>query len=188
MRYIGVAIVMVIAALSGCVVTPPRPELARLPREETSLKDIATFFEAVGSADTIIVYEGLPHPTWDREVFQSESKRRDLIRFAGYTFYAKPLGISPADERKLTEIALRREAHVSFGGYKLCGGYHPDYAVIWKRGDEVSGSLICFGCHEWKNFTPVGRLYEDIEQSAYKDLQTVLSKYSINRPKRAGAR
>jgi hypothetical protein len=129
------------------------------------------------------VYEGLPHHLFDRDLHASELKRSDLIRIEGYPFYAVPLTVTPDEKTKLTEIVLRKEGHVPFRGPKLCGGYHPDYAIVWEHDGKKSGSLICFGCHEWKNFTPRGRLYEDLSQSAYADLKSILSKYVVQRPK-----
>lgn len=173
------------ASVAGCASKPVRPEPTQLPASERTLKNISIFIAATTQAETVTVYEGLPHQASEGDAYTIEVKRADLVWFEGFPFYAKPLKVSEADKKSLTAIAGRPAAHVLFSGYKLCGGYHPDYAVIWTgRDGKKSGSLICFGCHEWKNFTPAGRLYEDLEKTAYDELRAILSKYAEQRPQR----
>lgn len=140
------------------------------------------FLEAVRDADEVLVYEGLPHPAWEPELQAVESRRPDLLRLLDYPFYAQPLPVTDDDLRRLTEVALRSESHVRVRGIKLCGGYHPDYAIVWRSGAKTSGALICFGCHEWKIFTGEGRYYQTISDHAYADFHAVLAKYVARRP------
>lgn len=181
MRILWAVVLAVLVA--GCLAKHERPTVSGPPAEEVSLGDIRKFFAAVGEAKAVAVYEGLPRATGAGARYEQEAKRPDLIHFEGYLFYAQPLAVPPAEKRKLTDIVMRPDAHQPFGGYKLCGGYHPDYAIVWTVEGETSGTLICFGCHEWKNFTPQGRLYEDISPVAYKELHAILAKYRVNRPK-----
>jgi hypothetical protein len=167
---------VLVAVFSGCAVP-------QLPRNETSLGNISKFFAAIESADSVTVYEGLPHQTWEGELRTAELRRSDLIHIEAHPFYAQPLNVSADEKKKITEIALRKEAHEPFSGHKFCGGYHPDYAIMWEKNGQKSGSLICFGCHEWKNFTPRGRLYEDLGQAAYEELRSILARYVVHRPK-----
>lgn len=125
-----------------------------LPVEERTLGTISTFLDAIASAESVTIYEGLPHQMWDEELYAIEAKRADILWLQGYPFYDRPLEVAAGEKKKLTTIVLRKESHVPFRGYKLCGGYHPDYAIVWEKNGAKSGSLICFGCHEWKNFTP----------------------------------
>ena len=158
--------------------------MAELPREDRSLGDISKFFSAVASAKEVLVYEGLPHPGFEHDLYVRELKRPDVLWFEGYPFYAEPLLVSEAERRTLTEIAVRQDGHVSMDGLtKFCGGFHPDYAIIWKNDGKKSGSLVCFGCHEWKNFTPAGRLYEDLDKAAYDELRALLAHRVVRRPK-----
>ena len=167
---------------TGCASDVER--IPGLPREDRSLGDISKFLSAVAAADEDFVYEGLPHPTWEPELYATEVKRSDLVWFEGYPFYAKPLAVPEEEKKRLTAIAQRKDGHVPFGLPKFCGGYHSDYAIVWTEKGKKSGSLICFGCREWKNFTPAGRLYEDLGQAAYGELRAILSKYVAQRPKR----
>ena len=164
---IRVLIFFFAASIAGCASRPVRPEpTTQLPESERTLKDISVFIAAIAQAKTVTVYEGLPHQAFERDAYAIEVKRPDLVWFEGFPFYAKPLNVPEAEKKSLTAIVSRPTAHVPFRGYKACGGYHPDYAVVWTdRDGKKSGSLICFGCHEWKNFTPAGRLYEDLEKT-----------------------
>lgn len=173
--------VLVLTALVGCM-SENEFILSDVPRE-TSLSDISRFFKAINGAESVSVYEGLPHSMWEEKLHEAELKRPDLIHIEGYPFYAEPLNISAEEKQKLTETALRRDAHLVYSAFKQCGDYYPDYAIIWEKKGRKSGSLICFGCHEWKNFTPRGRLYEDLGTAAYNELQALLSKHVVHRPK-----
>jgi hypothetical protein len=182
---IRILILFLAASVAGCASRPVRPEPTQLPGSERTLKNISIFIAAIAQAETVTVYEGLPHQSFDQDAYAIEVKRADLVWLEEFPFYAKPLEIPEAEKKTLTAIAGRATAHVPFGGYKLCGGYHPDYAVVWTgRDGKKSGSLICFGCHEWKNFTPAGRLYEDLEKTAYDELRAILLKYAEQRPQR----
>ena len=170
--------------LTACSLSKAGDSTTSLPRSERSLGDISKFLSFVASADDVQVYEGLPHQNWEREQYATEKRRSDLVKFEGFSFYAKPLDISDEEKKRLTVVALKKESHVPFRGMKFCGGYHPDYAIVWMKSGKKGGSLICFGCHEWKNFTPEGRLCEDLDSAAYDELRAILSKYVAQRPKR----
>jgi hypothetical protein len=185
MKIILLAFLGLCGWLSGC--SSDTEQIGELPRADRSLGDISKFLSAVASAEEISIYEGLPHPAWEQELYAAEAKRADLVWFEGYPFYAKPLGLPEVEKKQLSAIALAKEGHVPFGLPKFCGGFHPDYVIVWTKQGKKSGSLICFGCHEWKNFTPAGRLYEDLSPAAYDQLRGILSKYVVQRPKRKEA-
>ena len=167
--------------LTGC--TSDTYRIGELPREDRSLGDISKFLSAVSVADEVSVYEGLPHQGFERELYSTEVMRSDLVWFEGYPFYGKALILPQEEKARLTAIAQSKEGHIPFDLPKFCGGFHPDYVVIWAKHGEKSGSLICFGCHEWKNFTPAGRLYENLSSASYDRLREILSKYVVQRPK-----
>jgi hypothetical protein len=177
-----IVLIAAFAAVAGCT---------SLRNAEYSLGDISKFLAAVGEAEEVVVYEGLP-PKSSR-LYAAEVNRPDLVWFEGYPFYAKPLAVSNDEKKRLTAIALDAENHIAIPPpssdpnvihlSKFCSGYHPDYAVVWTKGKKKSGSLICFGCGEWKNFTPEGRLYEDIDRETYDELRAILGKYAAQRPK-----
>ena len=157
--------------------------LTRPPAEWRTLSDVSSFLSNVRSAASVTVYEGLPHQTWDNAAYLDELKRADLVLFESFPFYDSPLRVSQQEKTRLTQVVLDGDAHVTYRGPKLCGGYHPDYAVVWERAGNKSGALFCFGCHEVIYFTPQGRLIQELGDTAYWRLKAVLSRYRVNRPK-----
>jgi hypothetical protein len=157
--------------------------LRRPPAEWRTLSDVSGFLVNVRSAQTVAVYEGLPHPMFESDIYLSELKRADIVRIETFPFYAEPLSVSPPEKSTLTEIVLGDDAHIPYGGPKMCGGYHPDYVLIWDYAGHKSGAMLCFGCHEVIYFTPQGRLIEELGGAAYGKLKAVLSRYRVNRPK-----
>ena len=155
----------------------------RPPAEWRTLSDVSGFLVNVRSAQTVAVYEGLPHPMFEDDIYLSELKRADVVRIETFSFYAEPLSVSPAEKSELTKIVLGDDAHIRYAGPKHCGGYHPDYVVIWDNAGHKSGAMVCFGCHEVIYFTPQGRLIEELGDDAYGKLKAVLSRYRVNRPK-----
>ena len=72
---------------------------------------------------------------------------------------------------------------VEWGGMKLCGGYHPDYAIRWiDSTGESFEALVCFGCHEIKLYGDGMQLYADLGKETFERLKTTLSRYGENRP------
>jgi hypothetical protein len=155
----------------------------RPPAEWRTLSDVSGFLVNVRSAQTVSVYEGLPHQMFESDSYLSEMKRTDVVRIETFPFYGAPLNVSPLEKSKLTEIVLGGDAHIRYRGPKHCGGYHPDYALIWDDTGQKSGAMICFGCQEVIYFTPQGRRIEELGDSANEKLKAVLSKYRVNRPK-----
>jgi hypothetical protein len=154
----------------------------RPPAEWRTLSDVSGFLANVRSAQTVAVYEGLPHQTFENDVYLSELKRADIVRIETFPFYAAPLDVSPPEKSELRAIVLGNDAHIRYRGPKMCGGYHPDYVIIWDHAGQKSGAMVCFGCHEVIYFTPQGRLIQELSDAAYGTLKAVLSRYRVNRP------
>jgi hypothetical protein len=157
--------------------------LTRPPAEWRTLSDVSGFLVNVRSAQTVTVYEGLPHQMFENDAYLRELKRADVVRIETFPFYAEPLSVSPPEKSELTETVLGDDAHIPYRGPKMCGGYHPDYVLIWEKAGHKSGAMVCFGCHEVIYFTPQGRLIEELGDAAYGKLKAVLSRYRVNRPK-----
>jgi hypothetical protein len=154
----------------------------RPPAEWRTLSDLSGFLVNVRSAQTVAVYEGLPHQSFENDVYLSELQRADVVRIETFPFYEAPLNVSPAEKLKLTEIVLGDDAHIHYRGPKMCGGYHPDYVLIWDHAGVKSGAMVCFGCHEVIYFSAQGRLIQELGDAAYGSLKAVLSRYRVNRP------
>lgn len=159
------------------------------PKVDYTEKDLPTFLATVRAANEVLVYEGLPSPSDPR--YAAEAKRSDVLWIEGYPFYSRLVSVSAAEKARLIALTLRPEEHrpllpfpdspqaagtVRVG--KFCGGFHPDFALVWVREEVRTKTLICFGCREWQSFTARGRLYSDLTPRAYTALTSILSKYA----------
>ena len=137
--------------------------------------DIKWFYEAIKTADSLEVLEGLPHQYWEPEIRAVEAAKPDIVDIAGELFYPKPLDVSIEQKNQLTEKFLQETLLTVPDSNapvfpKGCGGFHADYALRWtKNGSAVAAALVCFGCEEIllvsekakvsSNFTGEGKSY-----------------------------
>lgn len=138
----------------------------------------------IKEAIEVELFEGLPHQTFERELLAAEQKSKDTIQIHKYPFYRRPLPLSAADAAELRRLLSGKETYRPFRGEKRCGGFHPDYALAWKKGNRTIHVLICFGCGEFKLFAPSQELRTDAHGPAFTEIHTILQKYQDQRPKR----
>jgi hypothetical protein len=137
---------------------------------------------AVAEADKVVLYEGLPHQAFERNLLDEELKTKKTVQHDGFPFYAEALQLKEADAKELTRLFTDASSFQPFTGHKKCGGFHPDYCIEWHVGPEVYRCLVCFGCHEVKVFGPKAGLYCDIRNQAYDKFKEVLQPYRKQRP------
>jgi hypothetical protein len=156
------------------------------PESEWTLQDISGFAAAVRVTDSVVILEGLPYPEAEKEWYDHESKRKDLVWIRDYPFYPRPLKVSDEELHQLKGILSDPKAHLEFPKLMpslLTEDFHPNYAVVWSKDGQRVGSLIDLGSrHEWKNFTPSQVLYGRIASEPYKKLSKILGKYQQERP------
>lgn len=152
------------------------------PFDKVDMSFLPSFIEGMVMANNIVVYEGLPHDGWEVELYQSERKNKKTRKIHGYYFYEQALDFAEEDKALIRSLNTVEPLFVEWGGMKLCGGYHPDYAIEWQAKQGPYFALICFGCHEVKLFSPKGRLYCDIPDATVKVLKRSLLRYRVNRP------
>lgn len=148
---------------------------------DTNFDNLKPLVEGIRKADKVTLYEGLPHPFEEKRLLEKELKEKKTVMLHGFAFYAQVIGPKEADAKKLAELFGTDGSFVKFGGPKKCGGFHPDWAIEWKAGDDVYRALVCFGCHEVKIYGPKHELHADV-RGAYKPLQSLLKGYDKNRP------
>jgi hypothetical protein len=162
-----------------------RVTLDDTPESQWKQQDISGFAASLRNADSVTVLEGLPYPEVEKDWYDHESKRKDLVWILGYPFYPSPLKVSDQDLRQIKEVLLDPAAHLEFPQFMaslLTEDYHPSHAVVWSKGGQRFGSLIDLGCrHEWKNFTPSQTLYGRIAAESHARLAKVLGKYQQER-------
>ncbi len=137
--------------------------------------------EGVRRATTLTVYEGLPHQA-DIVQFRHELATKKTVRLQGFSFYQQPLEVFAADAKPLRRLCSDPKSFWSYGGMKLCGDFHPDYALVWKDGDQVYNFLICLGCHEMRIHGPKGGMLVDIRDDPFNHFKAILLQYREQRP------
>lgn len=149
------------------------------PTDFTVLPKLA---EAIGKADKVVLFEGLPHQGNETKLLKEELEKKKTVQIAGYPFYAETLDLKDGHGKKLTDLTAGKDTFRKFGGEKKCGGYHPDYAVEFVVGADKYHALICFGCHEAIIAGPKATVRCDINEDGYKAFADVLKGYKKNRP------
>lgn len=140
---------------------------------------------AIVASARVNVYEGLPHGMFERELLAEESKRKDTEGIGSYRFYSP--AVAAADPAAIKRILSSAESIRVFEGEKLCGGFHPDYAVEW-FGEDGSRyhAQICFGCHEIIYSDGKKEYRYDLENEPFQKLRKELAPYAKKRPRDKG--
>jgi hypothetical protein len=147
-----------------------------------SIEASALYRTTVAAAKSIVVFEGLPHQMWDKELLAVEIKRKDTRKIWEYPFYTP--SVPATNSNDLRKLLSRSDSITVFGGPKLCGGYHPDYCISWQAGDVTYYALVCFGCHEIVFYDGKTPLIYDLEEKAYEQYKKLLATYASKRPKK----
>lgn len=155
----------------------------RVERDASYLGAVAGYLQAVARAETLTLYEGLPHPR-EEKLMAEEIKKSSTVVLSGFHFYAQRRSPREADVRPFRQLSSDYRSFEPYGGPKFCGGYHPDWCLEWQLGDdgEVYQLFICLGCHEAHFVGPRGELRVDIQSPAYERFRDLLKPYDKNRP------
>ena len=145
-----------------------------------ALEVTLTIFERIAkNAKEALVWEGLPHP-FEKELLETEQKRTETVRLHGDLFYQPGQRVN-AEQAEKFRVALAAAA-LPFGGSKLCGGFHADYAVAWENDNGSSIARVCFGCGEIKFNTPQGETIADLSGEGRKVLGALFEPFKKERP------
>lgn len=150
------------------------------------LVDLQWLDAALAKADSLTVFEGLPHP-FEQKARAVEIKRVPTLEIGDQLVYARALDISAEDRRKLVEIFRTRRPFVPppIGGLpiKFCGGFHADYAIRWERdGATLVCSLLCFSCNELRFIEGDTVVTADMTKEGREALAKILGTYRQERP------
>lgn len=142
-----------------------------------------SFAAGVGGATKAALYEGLPHPMFEKRALEQERASKATVKLNDSLFYQSTLALSDEDDRALREIVCANDTFATFSGEKKCGGFHPDYCVEWRGTDgSTYRVLVCLGCHEAKLCGPSDVVRYDIQAAAHARLAAILTHYRMNRP------
>ena len=129
----------------------------------------------------IEVFEGLPHQLWEADQLKKEKETKPKIELHGFPFYKNQMVVKDDDRKKLTELIWDRKSNRPFGGFKLCGGFHPDFLVRFTKGESVVSVQLCYGCGEVRVFAGDRFIYND--RSYRGGLREFMKQFEKERPK-----
>jgi hypothetical protein len=176
MRFVCYALMAGLAALPGARAQEKKPAT-----DVASYKPVAA---AAGKVKEVILFEGFPHPVFEPKLFKQEKETRNQFRYQGFLFYESRPRLREKDAEALRKVFADSGNFTAWRGEKKCGGFHPDFMVQWKVGDDIYRVQICFGCVEIKAFGPKGAVRLDMTQAAKKSLEATLRRYQyVLRPK-----
>ena len=131
------------------------------------------------------LHEGLPHQHWERQVLFTEMQSKPTLQAHDFHFYTTPMHVTAEDDSAMRRVFETKGIFCEWSGYKLCGGFHPDWLLEWTAKDGTRFEmLLCFGCNEAKVFGPNGMSYYDLKASAAEELEEILKRYRKQRPAR----
>jgi len=177
-------VLVLLAVASGCS-SLKNPSALMLPDDQGRIvpkgaqintQVLPIFQNALASRTGMRLLEGLPNENTEAKLYRAEKKANQTVKRAGFLFYPTPITPSPADEQALVTALSQPGAVAEFSGaMKMCGGFHPDFAILW---NDAAGAAyeaqICFGCEEIKLFGPNNELYADLAPETYAALRNVL--------------
>lgn len=140
----------------------------------TQFESLAELRAAVRSASDVTILEGLPG------MIRGGIPRCDstkIVELHGYWFFADPIRLRGKKAQPFANVVGDSLAFAQWGGAKQCGGFHPDFCLEWRRGQETHRALICFGCHEMKYYGPRAAVLCDVPSPDYKELKRLLEPY-----------
>jgi hypothetical protein len=184
MGRIVLSMAMLAALITPVALGQATPQDREKKRYAEEFKNLPAITAAIDKATRVVLYEGLPHQTWEAKALAQELKSQKTVKLHDFPFYQETLSLEKQDTKDLTALLTRAGSLRPFSGAKLCGGFHPDYCVEWHLGKEVYRVLICFGCHEVKLHGPKTSVYCDVEDKALAGLQRLLKPYRKNRPRK----
>ncbi len=168
---------------AGCT-REPNVEVPQEPPKHVS-KDFAqlkSILDGIQRSEEVALYEGLPSEFWEPQLRELEVNQKKTIGLHGYLFYDERLAPQGSDLEPFTKLFSDTRSFQRYRSTKVCGGYHPDYCVEWKKGDVTTRALICLECGEVQFFALRKELYCDLSPEASRNLARWLSSYQKNRP------
>jgi hypothetical protein len=140
-----------------------------------------TLAERASKASSIAVYEGLPSPQFEPKLFEKERQRPDAVELNGHYFYRDAVNLETDDVERLRVLCTERSLWRPWGGPKSCGGFHPDWRLVWKDAGSRFTVDFCFGCSEVKVYVDDAlRMHCEMnDEGAFK---SALNRLRTNRP------
>jgi len=98
------------------------------------------------------------------------SDNKELMSRYASVFYARGVTASRKDSKKILALVKTPQSFKEFSGFKLCGWFHPNDALVWTKGKRVVKIHVCLTCHKIKIFHSRLEIYCEIDNDAYRQL------------------
>lgn len=154
----------------------------KTPHAATDLAAHKPIAAIIAKADKVVLYEGLPHPMWEKDTLAAEQKKKKTVEMQLFSFYADPIELKKGDAKEFAKLLSDPASLKEYTVGKRCGGFHPDWCIEWQAGEEKVQCQICFGCDEVKFFAGKDSLHADVTSKVMETLEPSLMKYQKQRP------
>ena len=136
------------------------------PRIDSNFEKITGFIPS-DKAEMTAFFFGLPHPYSEEEEFKHELWNSDNQSICGYRFYSEQSEPTTEITAEILRIFTSVDNFHPYGGQKLCGGYHADFAVKFVEDSKEYWFLVCMGCSEVVAYSDGNKLFFELGGEAY---------------------
>lgn len=158
----------------------------QIESDVASHRNLAGLLDLCRTAPRVDIFEGLPHPMAERELFAREQRRSDVFRNHDFRFYTPALSLPRNGRVRLLTGVTRESSFMPWRGPKLCGGFHPDLLLRFHHFSAVVDVHLCFGCGEAIFYGPATRAHVDFSEKTAETWRKIQRHNRAKRPAAAG--
>jgi len=147
------------------------PQLKKDAEIRASFKKLSRVIDSLDSGAQLEIYRGIPRGKFfevEEALGSGNDGHKRYVRRYGAFFYSQAEVPERNDVEELLAMVKNPQSFRKFGGFKLCGGFHPNFAMVWTK-DEITVEIhVCLTCHEIKLFRSRLEIYCEMDDDAYK--------------------
>jgi len=147
------------------------PRLKKDAEIRASFKKLSRVIDSLDSGAQLEIYRGIPRGKFyevEEAVGSGNDGHKRYIRRYGAFFYSQAEVPERSDAKKLLAMVKNPQSFRKFGGFKLCGGFHPNFALVWTKDGITVEIHVCLTCHEIKLFQSRLEIYCEMDDDAYQ--------------------
>lgn len=172
---------------SGC--GTPKPDFSYAsPQEKKQLEEAVASHDRLAAtlarcrSSSAEIFEGLPHPRWEKQTLEVESRRSDTFRNHDFGFYRPAMTLPQSARSLLLARVQSATTYQPWSGPKLCGGFHPDLLVRFRTDSGPIDIHLCFGCSEAMIFDGSSFILVDMTDTISDTFQQLQETHRDKRP------
>ncbi len=151
---------------------------------DSDLRSLNSLWESLVDVTNLKIYEGLPHPFWDKALFESEKEKMLTVTLHGERFYASANPVTPSSQGKIVRTLQSTDIYLPMEmSPKQCGGFHADFALVWEYAKRQYCMMVCFGCSEIRAHGTDFSIETDLSEAGRHRLREILEEFSEKRPR-----